>query len=142
MRLALAASLIALAFTSAQAQEAAEPLPFDSPVSMRQMEAVCTGIGADARNDPRWAAYPLRIEIVGRAGEYLGQATVTLTQNNEAIISARCGGPWLLLKAPPGSYDVTVLVENVSKTSKATVPMTGQARVVIRFPELGQEQAK
>jgi hypothetical protein len=67
---------------------------------------------------------------------------VTVTQNNEAIISARCGGPWLLLKIPPGSYDVTVLVENVSKTGKATVPMTGQARVVIRFPELGQEQAK
>jgi hypothetical protein len=142
MRLALAASLIALGAMSVQAQEIAEPLPFDSPVSMRQMEAVCTGIGADSRTDPRWATYPLRIELVGRAGEYLGQATVTLTQNDEAIISARCGGPWLLLRVPPGTYDVTAVVENVSKTSKATVPMSGQGRVVIRFLELGQEQAK
>jgi hypothetical protein len=142
MRLALAASLIALALTRVQAQEIAPPLPFDSPVSMRQMEAVCTGIGADSRNDPRWAAYPLRIELVGRAGEYLGQATVTLAQNDEAIISARCGGPWLLLRVPPGTYDVTAVVENVSKTSKATVPMSGQGRVVIRFPEFGQELAK
>lgn len=79
------------------------------------MEAVCTGIGADARVDPRWASYPLRIELVGRAGEYLGQAEVTLTQNDEAIISARCGGPWLLVRLPPGIYDVTATVQNVSK---------------------------
>ncbi len=106
------------------------------------MEAVCTGIGADARNDPRWPTYPLRIELVGRAGEYLGAAEVSLSQNAEAIISVRCSGPWLLLRLPPGNYDVTASVENISKTSRVTVPMTGQGRLVLRFPELGQEQAK
>jgi len=139
----LAAALFTLALTGARAQDtAAPPLPFDSPVSMRAMEAVCTGIGADARNDPRWPTYPLRIELVGRAGEYLGQASVTLTQNDEAIISVRCGGPWLLMRLPPGAYDVTAAVENVSKTGRVTVPATGQGRLVLRFPELGQEQAK
>ena len=142
MRAALAVPIFMFAAASVSAQETAPPLPFDSPVSMRAMEAVCTGIGADARNDPRWAAYPLRIEIVGRAGEYLGQATVDLMQNGEAILSARCGGPWLLLRVPPGTYDVTAAVENISKTARATVPMTGQGRVVIRFAELGAEQAK
>jgi hypothetical protein len=127
----------------ARAQDnAASPLPFDSPVSMRAMEAVCTGIGADARNDPRWPSYPLKIELVGRAGEYLGQAEVTLTRNNEAVIGVRCGGPWLLLRLPPGAYDVSAQVENVTKTGRVTVPMTGQGRLVLRFPELGQEQAK
>ena len=106
------------------------------------MEAVCTGIGADARNDPRWPSYPLRIELVGRAGEFLGQAEVTLTQNNEAVIGVRCGGPWLLLRLPPGVYDVAAQVENVTKTGRVTVPMTGQGRLILRFPELGQEQAK
>jgi hypothetical protein len=106
------------------------------------MEAVCTGIGADARNDPRWAAYPLRIELVGRAGVFLGQAEVTLSQNDEAIIGVQCGGPWLLLRLPPGAYNVTAVVQNVSKTGRVRVPATGQARLVIRFPELGQEQAK
>ena len=143
MRARLAAALFILACTTAQAQDtAAPPLPFDSPVSMRQMEAVCTGIGADARNDPRWPTYPLRIELVGRAGEYLGQALVSLTQNNEAIISVRCGGPWLLMRVPPGAYDVSAEVENVTKTGRVTVPATGQGRIVLRFPELGQEQAK
>jgi hypothetical protein len=134
--------LIALTVTAAQAQQTAPPLPFDSPVSMRAMEAVCTGIGADARNDPRWAAYPLKIEMVGRAGEYLGQASVTLSRNDEAIIGVQCGGPWLLLRLPPGAYDVTVVIENVSKTGRATVPATGQGRFIVRFPELGQEQTK
>jgi hypothetical protein len=141
MKPRLAAALFALAATNVLAQEAAPTLPFDSPVSMREMEAVCTGIGADARNDPRWQAYPLRIELVGRAGEYLGEALVSLMRGDEAIISVRCRGPWLLLKLAPGAYNVTAEVENVSKTAPATVPATGQARVVIRFPELGQEQA-
>jgi hypothetical protein len=132
--------LPALAISVAHAQEliAAPPLPFDSPVSMRAMEAVCTGLGADARNDPRWATYPLRIEVVGRAGEYLGQAEVTLTQNGEAILSARCGGPWLLVRLPPGMYEVTATVQNVSKMGRVTVPATGQGRLVLRFPELGE----
>jgi len=143
MRARLAAALLIIACATAQAQDtAAPPLPFDSPVSMRQMEAVCTGIGADARNDPRWPTYPLRIELVGRAGEYLGQALVSLTQNNEAVISVRCGGPWLLMRLPPGAYDVSAEVENVTKTGRVTVPATGQGRIVLRFPELGQEQAK
>jgi hypothetical protein len=143
MKPILVAMLLTLALAEAQAQiPAAPPLPFDSPVSMRAMEAVCTGIGADARNDPRWPTYPLRIELVGRTGEYLGQAEVTLSQNDEAIISVRCGGPWLLVRLPPGAYDVTAMVENVSKTGRVTVPATGQGRLLLRFPEIGQEQAK
>jgi hypothetical protein len=143
MRSGYIAVLLILACAAARAQDtAAPPLPFDAPVSMRAMEAVCTGIGADARNDPRWPTYPLRIELVGRAGEYLGQATVSLTQNGEAILSARCGGPWLLLRVPTGAYDVSAQVENVTKTGRVTVPATGQGRLVLRFPELGQEQAK
>jgi len=139
----LASALFSCAAVSAYAQiAAAPPLPFDSPVSMRSMEAVCTGIGADARNDPRWPSYPLRIELVGRAGEYLGAAEVSLSQNSEAIIGVRCSGPWLLLRLPPGNYDVTASVENVSKSGRVTVPMTGQGRLVLRFPELGQAQAK
>ena len=127
-----------LILPSAYAQETAPPLPFDSPVSMRDMEAVCTGIGADARNDPRWAAYPLRVELVGRAGEYLGEALVTVSKGSEAVIGVRCGGPWLLLKIPPGAYDVKAEVEGRSMNSRANVAATGQARVVLRFPELGQ----
>ena len=136
LTVALSAGVLSVAH--AQDITKAPPLPFDSPVSMRAMEAVCTGIGADARNDPRWATYPLRIELVGRGAEYLGQAEITISQNDEAIIGVQCGGPWLLVRLPPGMYDVEATVQNVSKMGRVTVPATGQGRLILRFPELGQ----
>ncbi len=141
MRIWTAASVVFVLAGAAQAQETAPVLPFDSPISMREMEAVCTGIGADARNDPRWPAYPLRIELVGRAGEYLGEASVSVSKGGESVISVRCNGPWLLLKLPPGAYNVTAEVEGRTMNSRANVAATGQARVVLRFPDLGQPTA-
>ncbi len=141
MRIWTAASVVFVLAGAAQAQETAPVLPFDSPISMREMEAVCTGIGADARNDPRWPAYPLRIELVGRAGEYLGEASVSVSKGGESVISVRCNGPWLLLKLPPGAYNVTAEVEGRTMNSRANVAAAGQARVVLRFPDLGQPTA-
>ena len=69
-------------------------------------------------------------------------AAVRFARSQELEIGVRCGGPWLLVRLPPGMYDVTAVVENVSKTGRVTVPATGQGRLVIRFPEFGQEQAK
>jgi len=138
MRIFAAASVMFVLALAAQAQETAPALPFDSPISMREMEAVCTGVGADARNDPRWPAYPLRIELVGRAGEYLGEAMISLTKGSEPVISVRCSGPWLLLKLPPGAYNVTAEVEGRTMTSRANVAAAGQALVVLRFPNLDQ----
>src|SRR5262245_9202214 len=85
----------------------APAFPMDTPMRMRAIEAVCTGVGEDARNDPRWARYPLRVEVVGAKGEYLGQAQVTITKDDEALASLNCGGPWVLFSLPAGSYSVT-----------------------------------
>ena len=101
------------------------------------MEAVCTGIGQDARADPRWTDYPLRVEIAGRAGQYLGEAQVTLTKGGEAVISVRCSGPWVLFRLAPGAYSVNAEVEGVRKTGRVRVSGKGQAWIVMRFPELG-----
>jgi hypothetical protein len=110
-------ALLIFACTGAQAQGTeAPPLPFDSPVSMRAMEAVCTGIGADARIDPRWPSYPLRIELVGRAGVFLGQASVTLTQNDEAIISVRSGVTKPAAMARPASRSSLEITMSTSPT--------------------------
>jgi hypothetical protein len=129
----------ALAYTSvALAQiETAPPLPFDAPQTMRAMEAVCTGIGSDARADPRWSAYPLKVEVVGIQGQYLGETQVTVTKGGEAVVSVRCGGPWVLFKIEPGAYGVTAEVGGVSRSARVTVGARGQARVVLRFPGAG-----
>jgi hypothetical protein len=123
---------------SALAQiETAPPLPLDQPRTMRDMEAVCTGIGSDAREDPRWAVYPLKVEVAGRLGQFLGEAEVTITKGTEAVVTVRCAGPWILFKLSPGTYGVTAEVEGTSKSGKVTVGAKGQARIVLRFPNQG-----
>jgi hypothetical protein len=102
-------------------------------MSMRAIEAVCTGISSDARADPRWAAYPLRIEVVGANGEYLADAQVTLSKDDEALAAVNCGGPWVLFKVMPGAYGVSAEIGGTTKTARVTVGGSGQARVVLRF---------
>jgi hypothetical protein len=102
-------------------------------MTMRAIEAVCTGVGADARNDPRWAVYPLRIEVVGAGGEYLGAAQVTLTKDDEALASINCSAPWVLFKLMPGVYSVSAEIAGVTRAAKVNVGGSGQARVILRF---------
>jgi hypothetical protein len=108
--------------------------PMDTPMRMRAIEAVCTGVGEDARSDPRWSHYSLRVEVVGAKGEYLGEAQVTISKNDEALASVNCAGPWVLFTLAPGVYSVTAESAGISRTSKANVNPNGQVRVVLRFP--------
>ena len=137
MKRAMCTALIMVLTAPAHAQETkAPPFPIDTPMSMRAIEAVCTGISSDARADPRWAAYPLRIEVVGAGGEFLGDAQVTLSKGDEALAAVNCGGPWVLFKVMPGAYGVSAEVQGVTKTARVNVAGSGQARVVLRFTEV------
>src|SRR5882672_6598279 len=94
-RFAIAVFLSSALLTPVLAQDKPPPppaLPFDNPVSMRDIEVACTGVGADARNDPRWSGFPLKIELVGKAGQFLGDTVVTVTKGDEELASVSCGG--------------------------------------------------
>jgi hypothetical protein len=104
---------------------------------VNNIEVVCTGIGREVREDPRWNAYPLRVEIAGNQGQLLGDVRVTLKRGEEALLSVICGGPWLLSKLPQGAYRVTAEIQGRVVNVNANVPATGQGRVIVRFPELG-----
>ena len=137
MKQAMCTALMMVLAATAHAQETkAPPFPIDTPMSMRAIEAVCTGITSDVRADPRWAVYPLRIEVVGANREYLGDAQVTLSKGDEALAAVNCGGPWVLFKVMPGAYGVSAEVQGVTKTARVTVGGAGQARVVLRFTEV------
>jgi hypothetical protein len=123
---------------TAQAQIPEAPvLPLDTPQTMRNMEAVCTGIGSDSREDPRWPSYPLRVEVVGEKGQFLGEAEVSVNKGTEAIISVRCGGPWVLFRLDPGAYTITATVEGKTVTSRINVGGKTQARTALRFAGQG-----
>ena len=48
--------------------------------------AVCTGVSLDAREDPRWTAYGLKVEIVGARGRYLAEETLRVRQGGKGSI--------------------------------------------------------
>ena len=102
---------------------------------MRGIEAVCTGVSLDERNDPRWESYPLRVELVNTAGEYLSGEQVTLSKDGEALAAVNCAGPWVLFKIAPGAYSVSAEIAGMSQESKVNVAGPGQARVILRFAE-------
>lgn len=127
--------LIALAGSPALAQGT---IPMDQPVTMGSVDTVCTGIGADAQHDPRWLAYPIRIEFSNGGAQYLSGAHVELfTGSGKPLAALDCAGPWVLFKLGPGTYHVsaTLTGQQGGGTSSASFspPAHGQKRVVLGF---------
>ena len=110
-------------------------LPLDTPTDVNGIETVCTGIDSDSRDDPRWAAYPLRLEFAAGNRAYVANEAVSIMGGGGAL-ALRCAGPWVLAKLPPGQYRVVASVSGVTKNATVTVPRKGQARFVLHFPEV------
>jgi hypothetical protein len=130
MRSFAAASLLAL---SAAAADAA-PLPLDAPIVLGSVETVCTGIG-EGKNDPRWKSYPIRVEFVDAQAHYIAGAHVVLDDVAGRVQAEfDCSGSWVLLRMPRGLYSVTAQAGTASATERFQTPVTGQLRVILRFP--------
>jgi len=78
----------------------------DTPATMNGVETVCTGVGS-AKDDPRWSAYPVKIVLATAGGANLANAHVTLTKRGKTLVQTECDAPWILFKAPAGSYTAT-----------------------------------
>jgi hypothetical protein len=149
---ALSASVLAgslTVFTSAgQAQtsmpEAQGPMPqgqgsmpMDTPTTIGGIETACTGVGEQAQN-PRWLAYPVRIEFSNGGAQYLSGAHVVLTSTaGKPSVSVDCDGPWVLFRVGPGSYKVTATLMSQpgggTASATFTAPRSGQKRVMLDF---------
>lgn len=112
-------------------------LDLDRPTQAGGMQVVCTGIGSTAREDPRWEDYPLRVEVAGADGQFLGNVEIAFERDGQSLIRVSCGGPWVLARLGPGSYTVTATYEGRSTSSPVNVPGEGQGRLILRFPEAG-----
>lgn len=104
---------------------AAQPLPQDLPVTAGKVEAACTGASLDAREDPRWPAYSLKLEFAGEGGRYLGGESVTVRKQGRKIFSGSCNGPWLLLRLSAG-YEVLASLDGNTISTSVLVPATGR----------------
>ncbi len=136
LAMVIAAGGLVYSQVTAQAQVPAS-MPFDSAVTISGGEAVCTGVSMEAREDSRWNAYPLKVEIAGKGGQYLGDVQVTVSKDGAEVAKVTCGGPWLLFKLPPGRYQVDATIEGSTASSSAYSLAEGQGRIILRFPEMG-----
>jgi hypothetical protein len=137
MHLRMTMLALALGFPVTALAQPGLSLKPDTPTQIGTAEAVCTGVGSTARQNPAWKAYPLKIEVTGRGGQYLADVNLTLTQADQTIAAVHCDGPWLLFKLPPGRYRVEAEVGSRKEASSALVPVAGQGRIVLRFPDTG-----
>jgi hypothetical protein len=136
-RLAAAAISVLVFGFGATAAEESVSLPADEPTTVNGVELACTGIGDEAQSDPRWKAFPVRLEFAGGNAQYLADVDVSVSDSTGTqLFQVRCDSAWLLAKLSPGKYVVKGSFRNLVKSSKFTAPKSGQARVIVRFPEI------
>jgi hypothetical protein len=140
LALALAATVATAAVSKDAINEAAplQILALDSETTINGVQVACTGIG-ETRNDPKWAAYPIRVEFSDAKNWYMADAAVALLDAKaHSVLTVRCDGPWVLLKPAPGTYAVYAQLMDsnaMPRSASFTVPKHGQKRVVLQFPD-------
>jgi len=140
MRFSSFAAAAIAGFLSAGAAMAAEfdRLPDDEATTINGIKVACTGVGDEAKTDPQWHEFSVRLEFAGGERQYLADLDVTIeTAKGHELLAVRCGGPWLLVDLEPGPYRVRAEFDHrLTKTAKFTAPGGGQKRIVVSFPEV------
>jgi hypothetical protein len=110
-------------------------LPRNVPVDVRGVQAVCTGLDPATRDDPRWEAYPLKLEFHGADGRLVAFAQVSIRDmRGRNIVSVRCPSSWLLLGLPAGDYKASVAAPQGALDDVGfVVPRKGQKSVMVRL---------
>jgi hypothetical protein len=139
MKLVHFSAVAAAAALACSASLAAEELPYNQPKTIGGIETMCDGSSLNDRSDGNSGGYTLRLEMVGKGGQYLGGETVTVKGNGHEV-SVSCQGPWVLMKLPAGAYQVAADVPDAGhKEMRVTVPASGQNVAMMTFPNAGGE---
>jgi hypothetical protein len=108
----------------------------DMPTTINGVETVCTGVGS-AKDDPRWAAYPVKIVLATSGGANLASAHISLAKGNQEVAALDCDAPWILFKPPAGSYTATASLIGGTRSAHASFTTSGsgaQKEVTLVFP--------
>lgn len=108
----------------------------DTPATINGVETVCTGVGS-AKDDPRWAAYPVKIVIANTSGQNLAAMQIALTKGGKPVVQTVCDAPWILFKLPRGHYAASAtMVGNPAMSHSADFTTSGsgaQQEITITF---------
>lgn len=132
------ATLAALVALPALAQEGPVRIPLDGERTLGGVAIACTGIG-QAKQDPRWQAYPVRVEFSAPGGDYLAdEALSVMDRSGRTLATVACEGPWILLRPQaPGEYRFSGWVPGKPGAPRGGtfhVPLKSQIRLVLQFP--------
>lgn len=112
----------------------------DQPVTVNGVEMVCTGVGS-AKDDPRWADYPVKIVLATASGANLANAHFTLTESGKTVAATDCDAPWLLFKLPAGNYSATATLNGSTRSQSIDFKTDGtgpQQELTVEFPQSGK----
>lgn len=109
----------------------------DQPVTIGGIQSVCTGVGS-AKDNPDWNGYPVKLVFANSAGEDLAAVHVAVNQGGKTVMETDCDAPWLLVKAPAGTYGVSASI-NGAPGRNATAKFSGgggaQKTITLTFPK-------
>jgi len=114
-------------------------IPADTETAAGGVPVACTGIG-QTKLDPRWTAYPVRVEFSDSHDKYLTDVEITVWDaRGRSVLSVKCAGPWILLRPAPGAYRIEGRLLDVTaapRTAPFKPPAKGQIRLVLKFPDV------
>ncbi|MGF1627598.1 MAG: hypothetical protein ACFCVH_22190 [Alphaproteobacteria bacterium] len=91
-----------------------------------QVPFTCVGAGADQRERAANVPYTLKLVYAEPSGHFLADVTTRVIDGNGTVLlHLICGGPWLLLDLPAGTYQIESSFGGETKTQSVTV---GQGR--------------
>ena len=104
----------------------------DQPVMIGGIETVCTGVGS-AKDNPAWSAYPVKLVFADPKGANLAQVHLSVMQGGKPLMETECDAPWVLMKLPPGNYDVAATVPGDAgpRAGKASFAAKGGAQQTV-----------
>jgi hypothetical protein len=116
-------------------------LPVDGTITVNGIEMGCTGIGIEAREEARWAGFPVRVEFSGAQHQYFpGGSLVVKNADHTPLLSVRCDAPWVLLRLEPGKYRMAGLMAGYSYPQSWVMELKpnrkNPRRIVFHFGEV------
>src|SRR5471030_755219 len=127
--------VVLLATGGVMAADAPHALPLDTATTVNGVEVACTGIG-QTKLDPRWLAFPVRVEFSDALDNHLADEVATFFDAaGRPILSVQCEAPWILLKLQPGAYKVEGRLVNspaMPRSAPFRPPAKGQMRLILK----------
>jgi hypothetical protein len=121
----------------AHTQDAPVAIPLDGEQVVGGVAVGCTGIGQE-KDDPRWKAYPIRVEAADRGGDLLANMEIVLSGKGGAELArVTCAGPWIMLRPAPGAYRIEGWLQGGGpehRIASVSPPSRGQRIVTLVFP--------